>query len=436
MGDLDGDEAAGPPRGVSFFAWLPVIMAVGLVARVGYVLIVGPHLKLGLDSTWYELQAGTLAHGKGYIDPDSFYRLGRVVPTANFPPLWPMALAVANRLGLDTRAGYQLVGAALGTVTVGLTGLLGRRVAGPVVGLAAALVVALCPMLIAADGSLMSESLYVLAILLVLLSAYWALDRPTPARYAVVGLALGVAALTRSDAVFLVPILAGTLAWRARGPSAGRKVVLAACLLGVAAIALAPWVAYSSSRMGGVVLVSSNSGNELEGANCASTFHGTLFGAWDAACVRPTPAGATELSWAATSRRVGLDYALSQPARLPAVAAARVLRVWGVWSPVDQAHLEAIESRNLHWQLVGWGYDLVMLLLAVPGVVLLVRRRAEIAPLVAVVAAVIVTAAASNGNQRFRLAADPILAIAAATFLIAAWQATRTRRSPGARRVA
>ncbi len=419
-------------RGVGFFWWLVAIMVIGLMARVGYLWIVGPHLKLGLDSTWYDLQAGTLASGKGYVDPDSYYRLGRLVPTAVFPPLWPILLAIANRLGLDTQTGYQVVGGLLGTATVGLTGLLGRRVAGPAVGLAAALLVACCPMLIAADGSLMSESLYVLLVLLVVLGAYRALDRPTPTRFAVVGLTLGLAALARSDALFLTLILAGVLAWRVRGPSTGRRVVLVGCLLGVAAIVVAPWIAYSSSRMGGVVLLTTNSGNELVGANCPSTYDGEFLGAWDPACVPPTPRGVSELSFANTSRRIGLDYARSHPGRLPVVATARVLRAWGFWSPFDHEDLEVLQTRNPRWQVFGWGYDLVMLILAVPGTVLLVRRRARIAPLIAVVSAVTVTAAFSHGNQRFRLAADPIIAVAAATFLIAAWQhvTAGSRRQP------
>ncbi|HVN49895.1 MAG TPA: glycosyltransferase family 39 protein [Acidimicrobiales bacterium] len=416
-------------KGAPFSWWLVGIMALGLVVRVGYVWIVGPHLKLGLDATWYELQAGTLAEGKGYVDPDSFYRLGRLVPTATFPPLWPMLLAAANHLGVDTQTGSQLVGGMLGTVTVGLTGLLGRRVAGPAVGLVAALLVACCALLIAADGSLMSDSLYVMLVVLVVLSAYRALDRPTPARFAVVGLTLGLAALARSDALFLIAILAGTLAWRVRGVSAGRRVALVGCLLGGTVIAVTPWIAYSSSRMGGFVILTTNSGNELVGSNCPSTYHGSYLGAWDPACVPPTPTNESELRFADASRRTGLDFAEHHPARLPVVVTARVLRAWGFWSPLAQEDLEVGQTRNPRWQTFGWGYDLVMLFLAVPGTVILVRKRAQIAPLVAVVSAVTVTAALSHGNSRYRLGADPIIAVAAAVFLINAWQQASTRRS-------
>jgi len=383
------------------------------------VLAVGRHLTLGLDAIWYELQAGTVASGKGYVDPDAYYRLGHLVPTANFPPLWPIVLAVADRLGIDTRTGFQMVGALLGTGTVVLSGLVGRRVQGPRVGLTAAVLVACCPMLIAADGSLMSESLYVLLVTAAVVTSYRALDRPTLLRFAVVGVLVGLAALTRADALFLAPILAVALAWRVRGPSTGRRLALGATVLAVCVVVLTPWIASRSSQMGGTVAMTSNSGSMLAGANCPSTFGRRLLGAWDFNCtVGPAAAGGTELDVAARSRRAGTDYARDHLGRLALVGPARVLRVWGLWSPVDATRLEVIESRNERWQYVGWAFDLVMLVVAVPGAVLLMRRRAELAPMAAVVLAVVVTAALSYGNQRFRLAADPVVAVAAATAVV------------------
>ena len=74
------------------------MVAVGFVLRVGYVLVVAPD-ELGFDAIWYELQSQTLSHGDGYIDPDPFFRLGERVPTANFPPLWPLLLAERTRSG-------------------------------------------------------------------------------------------------------------------------------------------------------------------------------------------------------------------------------------------------------------------------------------------------------------------------------------------------
>ena len=154
-----------------FVRALTALVGLGLVVRIAYLVVIGRHLTFGLDAIWYELQAGTLGSGKGYVDPSAFYRTGARVPTATFPPLWPGLLAVAKLMGLGSETGYQVVGALVGSVTVALTGLVGRRVAGPRVGLVAAALVAVSPMLVAADGSLMAESLYVAHVTAAVLAA-------------------------------------------------------------------------------------------------------------------------------------------------------------------------------------------------------------------------------------------------------------------------
>ena len=65
----------------------------------------------------------------------------------------------------------ELLGCVTGAATVAFTGLLGRTVAGSRVGLLGALLVALSPSLIAADGSLMAETLSVPLVVLAALLA-------------------------------------------------------------------------------------------------------------------------------------------------------------------------------------------------------------------------------------------------------------------------
>ena len=61
---------------------------------------------------------------------------------------------------------------------------------------------------------------------------------------------------------------------------------------------------------------------------------------------------------------------------------------------------------------------------------LLARRRrgvVSLAPLVAVVGAVVVTAAVSYGNHRFRLAAEPVVAVCAAMAVVSLARSFRHR---------
>src|SRR5687768_3178814 len=93
-------------------------------------------------------------------DGDGFAQAFRDEPTAEHPPGWEVVLAAADLVGGNGYLSHRLLGALIGTVTVVLIGLLGRRVGGPAVGLVAAGLAAVYPMLWAADVSLMSETLY------------------------------------------------------------------------------------------------------------------------------------------------------------------------------------------------------------------------------------------------------------------------------------
>jgi hypothetical protein len=409
-------SAAG--RVARWFAPALVSIALGgLLVRVVYVLVVAPE-ALGFDAIWYHLQAETLSEGHGYVDPALFYGSGRPVPTANFPPLWPIVLAAASTVGLDGQQAHQLVGASIGSITVVVTGLLGRRVAGPAVGLVAAAFVAANPLLIAADGSLMAESLYVLLVTTALLVAYQCIADRSWWWFVVLGLALGAAALARSDALIVSPLLVAAAAWRTPLPAA-RRVALGGLAAASIVAVLVPWVVRNQQQMGEPLALSSNSGSVLEGANCATTYSGRLLGAWDAQCLvltrRPDQG---ELEWSDAARQAGIDYARDHLASLPLVGTARVLRAWSLWNPIDQAELETIETRVREWQIAGGVVAIALLGLAVPGSRRLLRDGTTIAPMVAVVVGVSVAALAANGNTRFTLAGLPVVAVAAAAFVV------------------
>ena len=135
----------------------------------------------------------------------------------------------------------------MGAALVALMGLLGRRASDSErVGLIAAGITAVYPLLVVLDGSLRSESLYAPLIALVLLLAY---ER----RPILLGIAIGLATLTRSEALLLLPLLLPLAV-----PRGGRLKVTLAC-----ALTLAPWVARNTVEFDRPLL-STNSGS-LEG---------------------------------------------------------------------------------------------------------------------------------------------------------------------------
>ena len=156
-----------------------------------------------------------LADGDGYVRPRELLLTGAHVPTAEFPPLHPGVLAFADVLGITSPTGHRIVGALLGTVTVLLIGLLARRLAGPRAGVIAAGIAALSPVLIENDTSLQAEGLFMLLLAGSLLAIHVLMRRPPrPLPLLLLGLLLGATALTRSEALLLVPVAAVLIGWQ------------------------------------------------------------------------------------------------------------------------------------------------------------------------------------------------------------------------------
>ncbi len=80
-------------------------------------------------------------------------------------------------------------------------------------------------------------------------------------------------------------------------------------------------------------------------------------------------------------------------------------------------------------QTVGWVASLALLALAAGGVVVMRRARQELAELLAMIGAATLVLVTSWGNQRFRIVADPELAVLAAAALVHLWSRWRVRRS-------
>lgn len=222
---------------------LGAIALVGLTARLIYALAVAPDLPARGDTLLYHYLANGIADGDGYVRPFSELLTGAPQPTASYPPLYPLYLALFSLVGLDSLEAHRAVSCLLGTTAVVLIGLLGRRLAGERVGLIAAALAAVYPQLVMVDGTVITEALYAPLVAAILLLAYRLLDAPSRGRAAALGAAIGLAVLTRSESLLLVALLAlpaCLLAVRAR-PRWRAAAPLAAVALAATALVLAPW---------------------------------------------------------------------------------------------------------------------------------------------------------------------------------------------------
>lgn len=410
----------------SFRARLALLTLLGLAVRLVAARVNRDWPVIG-DALTYHLEAGYLAGGEG------FRRAFEDLPTAEHPPAHIVVLALADLLGIDGTANQKAYMGVVGTVTVALTGLLGRRVAGPRAGLVAAGLAAVYPMLFLPDAALMSETTSTLLVVVVALAAFGLADRRSIRAAALLGACIALAALARGEALGLLVLLAAPLAWRAGAGDRRRAAVLGATCVAAFAVVLAPWSVRNLTTFERPVLLSTNGDAVWVGANCPRTYFGELTGAWVFSCFGTKAPPGDEAEQAVVYRERGLTYAREHADRIPAVVLARLGRLLDVYRPWDQGvFFAATEGRKPTLQRLGliayWG----LLPFAVAGLVVL-RRRGRIDAvlvLLAPIALVVLVGAVVYGSTRFRTAAEPMIVVAAAVALDALLgRLTRRRRA-------
>jgi hypothetical protein len=386
-------------RGPRFPRRLAAIAAGGLAVRLVYVLVLTPHLRGLGDATYYHELANRLADGAGFVDPGN-----GTTPTALHPPLFPLLLALPSSLGLDSYTAHRVVVCLVGTATIVVVGLVARRLGGERAGLIAAGLAALYPTLISADSAVMSETLLGLLVALSMLAAYRLIDRPGLGRAALLGAVIGLAALTRGEAILLLVLL---LPWR--------RPKLAAAVALACVVVVAPWTIRNLSTFEKPVLLSSNEGNLIAGANCPSTYYGRDIGSWDLRCVPHGPLFEDDSLAAARFRHAGVEYARDHAGRIPLVVLARLGRTFELYQPIRQA--EHAEARAAGLEVAGAVAFLLLVPVGAYGAVLLRRRGVRLTPVLAPFAVAVAATVVGYGVPRFRHPADVALTVLAAVAL-------------------
>jgi hypothetical protein len=470
------------PRRWALALW--IIAGLGLVLRVVYVLgWQNPTPQIQGDAFYYHFGANLFARGKGFPDPYAWVLYGLHVPGAQHPPLYIVVLAIPSVVGLTSYLDHQLFTCLLGSLSIVAVGYTGRKIGGPAVGLVAAVLAAGYPEFWVNDGLVLSESLSILVTAGVLLAAYRLAERRTLLRAAVLGVAVGLATLTRAElllfVVLLLPLLLGQrmlISGRVSGgqrddqpaaedaagedapgedapgedaaggkgagfprgvapemPASWRRgfAVLAVGAL-AGALVIAPWALYNQARFDHSEVISSGLGSTLRVANCPSTYYGGFKGFWDYNCnyiVATPPGDASDQDVA--FRHQALDYIKAHKSVLPSLAVARLGRVWGFYRPTQQLQLDSIERRQLPVSRVGLAMFYSLAFASVGGVLELRRRRVPLSPLLAPIVAVSVSAIVFYGTTRFRAAAEPSLVLLGSVGLVAlASTVLRPRRRP------
>jgi 4-amino-4-deoxy-L-arabinose transferase-like glycosyltransferase len=415
-----------------FWPWIAALTATGFALRVLYTFTISPPIPGLADPSFYYYASNLMVQGHGYTAPFVYQLLGQFLPTSAHPPLWPALLAVlglftapASGVGHLTGASVdaaRILGCAVGAGVVLVTGLLGRRIGGWRVGLVAAAIAAVYPHFITLDGFLMSEPLYGLIVGGLLLLAYDFTARPTRLRALALGVLVGLAALTREEALLFVPVLLLPVAWR----SGRERMQLGTLALVGVVLVIAPWTVRNYYAFHRFVPVSNGSGAVVAGSNCARTYYGSSIGSWQVSCVAPAHPSTNEAVQAASEQSKGLHYIGQHPARAVLIAGVRFLRMWSLYAPNDQA----IGESTVLW--IGLGIYYCLMAAAIYALVMLRRRGRKLLILLAPAVVVAITSLIGVGLDRLRYDAEiPMIALAAWTVVLLL--SLRDHRSTAAR---
>jgi 4-amino-4-deoxy-L-arabinose transferase-like glycosyltransferase len=356
------------------FALALSAIAVGaLLLRVSYVLAYTRYHNSTLyDSFWYYGTTIGLHFGWFFRAPFSFS------PTAAHPPMTTLLLGAGTYLiGLHRgMTSSLLVMAVLGSAVVVCVGLLGRAVAGPWIGLTAAVLAAFSPNFWMPSGVLMSETPAMLFMTLVLLAVVHLLRSPTLVAAFLLGVACGAVALVRAELILCVPGLLIPATLIVKVPLRRRFLFLSAGLAATILV-LAPWVGRNLATFKDSTYLSTGNGLVLLGANCPQTYSGPDIGLWSAQCALSVKGGGDESVQSARDQHAAVQYVEHHSSRLPIVVLARIAREWDVYKPVQMAQAETGEGRPYAASLAGLAFNGALLPFAVAGIVILHRRRID-----------------------------------------------------------
>ncbi len=409
-----------------------VVAAGALVRAVYWLTKWNTNLKLN-DSMYYSGQAYQLGQGRW------FRELFVDQPGAEHGPLTSLLMAPVSWMDdQDVRVRLQrLVTVVTGIALVWVIGRLGTQVAGRRAGLMAAGVAAVYPNLWMNDGLVMSESISMLLVALALWAAWNAASSGSTRDLVLLGVALGLGTLARSEVALMAVLLVvwvGLVLRRHGG--AWRRAALAWAVCGAV---LAPWVGFNLARFEEPVLLTTNDGTTLLGANCPETYSGEELGGWFVFCVVKEPEYRMEEEPSVRSvrqRDIALHFMWAHKRELPKVILARVGRTLDLYGLDSLVHQDVGEDRPRWASWAGIGMFWCLAVMAVFGARRVGRRLRSV--LLIPVAVSVATTVLFYGGHRIRSTAEPSVVLLAAVLCAevlvpraAAWRQARSASPSG-----
>jgi 4-amino-4-deoxy-L-arabinose transferase-like glycosyltransferase len=250
---------------------LLIAFGVGLAIRVAILANTGGLATKIVDEQQYSQIARSLVAGDGFA-------WGPARPTSIRPPLYPGLLAGVWAISPDNLQAVRVIQILLSLATAMMVYLLGSRVYGPRAAAWAAAACWLYPSFIFFNFLILTETLFTFLLVAFILLTVMLLQNPGVWIALASGLALGLAALTRSVLWPLPLILCPLLAVLIRAPLAHRVAMPCLVLAGYAFV-VAPWAIRNTRLQGVVTIVDTMGGMNLRMGNYEHTPDDRM---WDA----------------------------------------------------------------------------------------------------------------------------------------------------------
>lgn len=427
-------ERAAQAWSTGYLRWLLAILVLAMLLRVIWVVYAAREPQGIHDPIFYFAYGDAISDGRGYALPDGY--------TAYYPVGYSLALAAVFALVKHTPLPDNLVLTAayfqlfLGVATVALVFEVARRLFNPSVGLLAALWLTVFPNLIFHTATYLTETLFnflVMAALLVLLWGDWRRRRPGWAQLALFGALVGASALVRPISLLFLPLL--PLVWLVAGFGWRRALGYAAAATVATVAVILPWTVRNIVVMDAPVLISTNLGDNLcMGHYAGAPGHFALPGV----CFSEEPYRGLsreefEVRRNDDNTRKAIRYALHHPVQELKLLSSKSYYTWRH----DHDGLRAVESygddpflgadARTALERIADVFFFVTISLGGLGLAGFVARPSEGRRLFFLLALLALAGAplAFFGDARFHVPVVPLLVVAAAWAVLAAWAGAR-----------
>ena len=320
---------------------LTLILLVAVLVRLPAALYLGDQVTVlpGIhDQLSYDALAQSLLAGRGYSFTHKWYPFTPAnTPTSHWSFIYPIYLAAVYAIvGYHPLAARLFQGVIGGILICLLIYLIGRRVMDEVTGLVGAGLAAVYGYFIYYNVALMTETYFIVCVLLVLHLSLEIKDQPTLARWSGLGLTLGVATLLRQTILIFVPFLLLWLFWEFKK----RNVIWWHFTLPVVFIVLmiAPWTIRNYVVYHQFLPLNSNAGYALYASN-----HPHLGTHWsNENIVVPVPeelSGQNEAQLDHALTKMGIQFILADPGRYLQLTVDKTLEYFKFWPSSDSGRM-------------------------------------------------------------------------------------------------